>query len=337
MATGKYGVDRLALFSADHSGQSGLPDLAPSGGSVHQVGAIIVTYHPRLEDLSELLDAIVPQVGLVFVVDNKSSDEVRSWISHKAQSQNLRVTLLDENLGLAAAQNVGIESANKQGCLHILLLDQDSIPAKDMVAKLLAALYELTRKGKKVAAVGPLSVDRKSLRPGRFIRIGWTGLQHVACESSAPESCVPVGFLMSSGMLLSLASLQAVGAMDESLFVDNVDLDWCFRASASGLELYGVCSAQMLHSVGDSLFVSRLLLGRPIIRHAPVRLYYITRNRILLYRRSYTPAAWIIQDVLRLVAKFGLFSLLVAPRVQNTRMMLSGIWDGIRERGGRFS
>ena len=41
-----------------------------------------------------------------------------------------------ENLGVAAAQNQGIEWAKQQGATHVLLLDQDSLPHPDMVARL---------------------------------------------------------------------------------------------------------------------------------------------------------------------------------------------------------
>jgi rhamnosyltransferase len=304
---------------------------------VNEVGAVIVTYHASLELLSDVLDAITPQVDCVFLIDNKSSDKVRDWISQQGPFRNVHITLLSENLGLAAAQNAGIHLARKQGCSHLVLLDQDSVPANDMVASLLDALRGLMQRGKKVAAVGPVAMDGKSLQPRPFIRIGWTGMRPVRCEEGGSESCVQVDFLMSSGMLLPLASLESVGGMDESLFVDNVDLDWCFRAAANGLGLYGVCNAKMLHNVGDGLYVSRLFVGRPIIRHAPVRLFYMTRNRILLYRRSYTPAAWILQDLFRLAIKFALFSIVVPPRLQNMRMMLAGMWAAIRGRGGKLS
>jgi len=52
----------------------------------------------------------------------------------------------------------------------------------------------------------------------------------------------------------------------------------------------------------------------------------------VLYRRAYTPRRWIAQDVPRLVVKFLLFSLLVAPRWKNVRSMLAGLWAGVRGR-----
>jgi len=123
--------------------------------------------------------------------------------------------------------------------------------------------------------------------------------------------------------------------MDAHLFIDNVDLEWCFRAQALGYSLYGVCGARMHHRLGDARQQLPLGLGRVVV-HAPVRLYYMMRNRVALYRRPYTPRRWIAQDIPRLLLKFALFSLLLAPRRHNTRMMLRGLYDGLRNRLDRY-
>src|SRR6185437_13061642 len=122
-----------------------------------------------------------------------------------------------------------------------------------------------------------------------------------------------------------------VGAMDDALFIDNVDLDWCFRARVAGYALYGVCAAGLDHRLGDA---RRRLPGLPrgVVVHAPRRLFYMMRNRVLLYRRAYTPRRWIAQDVPRLIVKFLLFALLIPPRWKNVRSMLAGLRAGIAGR-----
>jgi rhamnosyltransferase len=71
-----------------------------------------------------------------------------------------------------------------------------------------------------------------------------------------------------------------------------------------------------------------------VVTHGPVRLYFIMRNRVTLYRRRHTPRVWIAQDLPRVVAKFLIFSVLVGPRGDNVRFMLRGLMDGIRGRTG---
>lgn len=54
------------------------------------------------------------------------------------------------------------------------------------------------------------------------------------------------------------------------------------------------------------------------------------RNRVLLYRRGYTPKRWIAQDLPRLLAKLLIFSLLVSPRRANLRCMMAGLRAGMK-------
>ena len=87
--------------------------------------------------------------------------------------------------------------------------------------------------------------------------------------------------------------------------------------------------------MGDA--VTRVtLLGRThtLYFHAPLRQYYMMRNRIALYRRRYIPLAWKLQDIPRAVVKTLLFALLVRPRRENARYLLKGAIDGCLSRLG---
>ncbi|MET0479833.1 MAG: hypothetical protein ABWZ69_00600 [Mycetocola sp.] len=88
----------------------------------------------------------------------------------------------------------------------------------------------------------------------------------------------------------------------------------------------------MAHQIGEH--VDLPLLGKQTV-HSPTRLYYIMRNRVLLYRRRETPAVWIAQDIPRLVLKFLKMALFVSPRLTYVRAMLSGLADAARGRSGR--
>jgi len=47
--------------------------------------------------------------------------------------------------------------------------------------------------------------------------------------------------LIASGCLIPADVLRDVGLMDDALFIDHVDTDWCMRARARGYRLLGVC------------------------------------------------------------------------------------------------
>jgi rhamnosyltransferase len=147
---------------------------------------------------------------------------------------------------------------------------------------------------------------------------------------------VPVGFLIASGSLIPTESLETLGGMEERLFIDYVDLEWCFRASAAGFGLYGAPAAELRHRQGDAVVRLRWLGGRTVVCHSPLRLYYTIRNRLALYCRSYVPKRWIVKDACQLLLKFAVFSLFVPPRRKNAAMMARGLWDATRGRFGRF-
>lgn len=291
------------------------------------VCAVVVTYHPDAALLAQALEALQAQASRVAVVDNATpGPETRELCARFSRVDWLP---LPENRGLAAALNVGIAHARAlPGVTDVLLMDQDSVPAPGMVAALKATLERQSR-GTRVAAVGTRFHDPREGVDAPFVRIRFPVNRQLHCDGEC--DAVACDFLITSGSLIPLAVLDAVGDMDAGLFIDNVDLEWSFRAVAAGYALFGACGARMLHHHGAS---RQRVPGVPrgIIVHSPLRLYYMMRNRVLLYRRAYTPRRWIAQDLPRLVVKFALFTLLVAPRRKNLRAMWAGLRAGI---GGR--
>ncbi|MGI4779700.1 MAG: glycosyltransferase family 2 protein [Janthinobacterium lividum] len=296
------------------------------------VCAVVVTYQPQLDVLRQVLDGVAPQVGRVIVFDNATGGPAHTSFSAflaEVESESIVVARSPTNVGLGAAMNRAAEQARAAGFAYLLLLDQDSLLDPRMVSTLRTACVELAR-DQPVAAVGPQFSDRRNGHVAPFIEIGFPLNRKLF---GAPGERVPCDFLISSGSLLPLDVLAKVGGMDERLFIDNVDMEWCFRARHRGFALFGICDARMRHSIGDTLRAAWLKPGGVMI-HKPIRLYYIMRNRVLLYGRKETPPVWIAQDLPRLLLKFFGTALFIAPRLQYLRMMSRGLADGVRGRSG---
>lgn len=289
------------------------------------VCAIVVTYHPDLALLGKLVDIVSTQSAQVVVVDNSGPNPVVA----SALPASAVFIPGERNIGLAAAQNRGIAWAREHGYDHILLLDQDSTPAPGMVGRLVEGLARL-RAEHQVAAVGPRFHDLRESRFAPFVRIRFPVNQRLWCDG---EQAVRCDFLIASGMLIPMEVLDTIGPMDEGLFIDNVDLEWGFRAQAKGYALFGLCGATMHHRLGDARKPLPLRLGSVVV-HGPQRLYFIMRNRVLLYRMRHVPRIWVAQDLPRLFAKLFLFGVLIGPRPAHWRCMLRGLWDGVRGRSG---
>ena len=70
--------------------------------------------------------------------------------------------------------------------------------------------------------------------------------------------------------------------MEEDLFIDWVDLEWCWRAIHMGYFIVGNADVVIEHRLGDR---SINLGSRGINLRAPSRHYYITRNAFYLATR----------------------------------------------------
>ncbi|WP_084181326.1 glycosyltransferase family 2 protein [Polaromonas glacialis] len=284
---------------------------------------IIVTYEPDFNVLAKLISAITHQIDELVVIDNAS--KLRYVQDQKIGTQINNTT----NIGLAGAQNQGINWAAKRGASHVLIFDQDSEPENDMVKKLLDSETWLLNHGYKVAAVGPVSIDKSSGVANPFY-----GLDHCRYKKKyVPdfEGFIEALFLISSGQLIRMDVLNLTGYMKEELFIDYIDMEWGLRAGALGYKSYGVTFAKMFHSVGENAMV---IGDVRLPMHSPIRYYYMTRNALLLYFSCKYPTRWIMADIAVLTRRTIVASILYSPRGKNINNILLGIFHGIFGRAG---
>lgn len=303
----------------------------------------MVLYHPEQKRLADALVAVSAQVSSVVVYDNTPSAEVQSPLTARDVQSWLgpacAVTLLGDglNVGLAAGLNRGIQHAMAAGATHVLLLDQDSVCSPHMVATLLSGLQAAEVQGWRVAAAGPSFSDVRGDVPPPFLKVGFPTCRPV---QPAPEQAyVYTDVLITSGMLVSTQALRLVGLMAEPLFIDNVDIEWGFRAKAAGWRLIGVPGATLNHQLGEQRRCVPWWLGwtgrKHLLHHPPVRLYYIMRNRIALQKLPHVPLAWKLQDLLRLPWRLLLGIETAESKWMVTYAMLTGLWHGLIGRAGK--
>jgi rhamnosyltransferase len=202
-----------------------------------------------------------------------------------------------------------VQHVGASGASAFLLLDQDSVPAPDMVQRLVDAWSELAAKGEKVAACGPSRREPGSPVQHGFVQECGFGFRHILPPDNQPV--VACDFLITSGQLVPRAAIEEVGLMDEPLFVDHVDTEWCFRARSKGYRCFGVRDAVMEHELGTRRRRTWLGRWRQVPMHAPFRYYFIARNSVALRHRAYMPAVWRRHDLIRLIGLYfhnGLFA-----------------------------
>jgi len=297
---------------------------APQEGSPACVVAVVVTYQPEVSALLAQIQALRPQVACMVVVDNASTADVAGWC--RAQAPQVDAVLrMERNLGIGGAQNEGIEWARSQGASHVLLMDQDSVPAADMVAHLLRALHDAPRAG----AAGPLHADpRQPVAHSPFVWLEGLRFRRLACT---PDAVLVVDHLIASGCLIPLAVLERVGAMRADWFIDFVDVEWSLRARAAGFDLLGVCSARMAHGLGGPPIV---FMGRRFLAYPPWRHYFQVRNAVLLYRQPFVPTRWALASAWRLLMKIGFNCIAGRSRWGHLKATFAGLWHGATGKAG---
>ncbi|MDK3021825.1 glycosyltransferase family 2 protein [Cupriavidus taiwanensis] len=299
--------------------------------------AVVVTFNPDEPVFRRLLQATLRQVETVVVVDNGSVrvDVAAMCCSEDAGAGRVRYVPLGTNLGIAAAQNRGIEAARAAGAEYVLLLDHDSVPADNMVAALRQADRQLRDAGVEVGAVGAVAHDRRTGTTSKVVRMVRGRVQRLASQTSEPY--IEADFLIASGTMIAISVLERYGMMDEGYFIDHVDTEWCLRVKARGMRLFAIPGARLEHALGDH--VVRVWLGRwrEVPVHSPARDYYMFRNTVRMLLTTPMSFAWRITHVFRLSQFAVFFGLGMSPRLQRIRLMTRGIIDGIKGRGGALA
>lgn len=307
--------------------------MTPDAPGAIRVCAVVVSYYPDVHMLRKVFKALSSQVSAILLVDNTPNEDPE--INNVALDFCAKRLPLGKNRGIAHGHNCGIRWARERDFSHVLLMDQDSVPRRNMVEELVKAQAQLVANGIYVAALGPSVSDEKYGGPSPFIvREGWR-IRKIYCTGDDRKTYL-VEYIISSGSLIAIDVLDQVGEMDESLFIDYVDIEWGLRARSKGFSCFGVCTAVMDHCLGDFALEIPFSRGRRVPVRTPLRHYYQFRNAIRVYRRTYAPLAWVINDAYRLALKYLYYALLTPPRWQHLKMMTLGLWHGVLDRGGSF-
>lgn len=305
---------------------------------MNKTSAVVVTYQPELEILDQLLNGLDAQVESIIVVDNGSKVDLLTW-NNQRQRNKVEVLLMSENWGIAAAHNAGIKWAQDRGADFVLLMDQDSIPAPDMVQRLAFALLNAEKKFDSPAiAAGPICVDSRNGNKSFFVteRNGmparwWPG------SSFPPFNVVrEVSSLISSGTLINLELIKNVGGMRSNYFIDHVDTEWCFRAKTKGYILLGVPDALMKHTLGDKVRSIWFFGWRHVAYHSPLRDYYMFRNTLLMIRDVKMSFMWRLHLTMRLIKFFSYFLIFTPKRANRLYSMTLGFCHGLLGISGKI-
>ena len=291
------------------------------------LATIIITYNPDIGKVNNLIRSIVlNKDSCVIVVDNNSLN-IEDFSNLFTIDNVVHTVFLEDNLGIAFAQNMGIKKAIELGASHILFFDQDSKISNNFVDDLISDYKKISVDNTKIAAIGPRFIDENKGFYFPALRFNKYGLID---KISVEDIKVPteVSFLISSGTLVSVDSLKSIGFMKEEFFIDFVDTEWCFRAISMGYRLYMSEKAIMKHSIGDDTLK---IFNFNIPVHSGFRRYYRIRNLFFMWKMPYIPKILVAKlMVTNFVIQILLF-LLKDKKLDYIKFYLKAIRDGVKQ------
>lgn len=288
------------------------------------VVAIVPTFHPEA-DVVPRLAALRKQVDLLFVVDDGSGpNTVLDALENVAD----RVVRSLDNAGIAAALNSGMRMALAADADFVLTVDQDT----DLPAGYVQAALDLFGRANPVTRLGMVVVDAVNGQPA-------------IPPWRSPEGFGLVPEAIQTGSLIHSEVLRDAGLLDERLFIDCVDTEYCLRVRDAGFRIAVASGTDIGHSIGRRAPLRPFGIGlrhedgriATYQYHSPFRRYYIARNNIdLLLRYGARQPRWAYRVVRRETGGM-IVSMVSGPqRLKQVLAITTGTLHGIARRRGRM-
>ncbi len=271
--------------------------------------------------LRDNISTYICQVGRVVVCDNSDDQDIALAIESFCHDKNKLIYLsMHGNKGIAYAQNRGVEYAISEGFELFIEIDQDSSLPSGYVEKILSSYYLLINNNIAVGGLGPIAKSKSQ--------------NFIYHEHKSGNSIFFVDKTLSSGFLYNKSAYHLVGGKDESLFIDYVDWDWCWRANKLGLKVAVDSSLQIEHMLGDG---HGKLFGFYVGLPSPVRLYYQYRNAFYIMQKDYVSIKWKVKRVFILIFKVPFYVFFTDRKKERLQYILKGFLGFIRKEKGKIS
>ena len=285
----------------------------------NSVCAVIVVYNDY-ESLTVLIESLLGQVDAIVIIDN--SDENNNVPDAVLSQSVVLYQHSNGNKGLASGLNDGVRLSKKFNSEWILLLDQDSVLADNMVS---CMLNEYLRY--------PDMLDVGMICPDVFLsdknfhqsplRFGSIVVKKVV------ETSADVGFCITSGSMIKASLFENVGFMDELFFIEYIDFDYCLKLRSFGYKILFVKEAVLIHRLGESRMSK---IGIRYTYHLPQRVYYQTRNRLIVVRRyGLRYPSFALMQLSLFILKFFKILVIEDQKVKRLKFYFSGFWDSFNK------
>lgn len=243
--------------------------------------SIVVLHYKNIEDTRECIASLskidYPYFDII-LVDNGSNDDLSSL-------NNVDLVQNATNLGFAQGCNRGLARAIELKSTHILLLNNDTVVAPDI----LTAFMTTAKAHPQAAAFGAkiFYYDEPTILWHAGGEVDWVKLRcfHEGCTvldlDKKYETVRPITYACGCALFVTAKAYEHVGGLDPAYFLLWEEIDWCFRLKKAGYECLYVPQARVWHKI------SRSFEGG---NRGALWQYYNFRNRLRFLQHHGTPA-----------------------------------------------
>ena len=209
-----------------------------------RVCVVIVTYN-RKDLLRECLNAVLAQTrppDHVLVVDNASTDGTSEML--KEEFPHVEVLRLPENQGSAGGYHEGMRRAYEMGFDWLWIMDDDGLPERGALQRLMSNAPELEFKGCLVLAKG----EKDRLAFGVPVP-GKAELEHDFNNvlNAYPEGIIEGYVNLFNGCLLHRRVISKIGFPLKELFIWGDEAEYFLRSKRCGIKMATLIEARFWH------------------------------------------------------------------------------------------
>lgn len=251
--------------------------------------AVIVCYYPNSNKVNKLIDKIIESVSMVLIFDNGGTE-----FSKIRKNEKIKYCSLGSNVGIAKAINTACSIALSEQAQFLITFDQDSLPTKCMIKTMVNEFFSSGFESRVIAAIGPRLIDNRGDNESslKFHMLGSTKK-----NISNNQKALQVSHLVTSGCLVNLEVWRAGLKFNDSLFIDFVDNDWCWRALKKNYIILGSAKAAMYHEISDGIKRNKFCT---LNTYSPLRRFYQSRNAVylLIYEKlSFSQYLYVLKSI----------------------------------------
>jgi rhamnosyltransferase len=263
--------------------------------------ASIILYNPEIKRLQQNIEAILPQINEIIIIDNASSNfqEVERLINNYSK---ISIIKNKTNTGIAAALNQAAIFAMDKYYDWLLTLDQDTVCASNII--------ETYNQFTNIQNIGILTCNIQD--------------RNFSITNTAKDGFVDL--CITSGAFMNLNAWKKVFGFDETMFIDSVDFDFCISLRDAGYKIFKTTKTKILHEVGHSRIVNFLGKEELILNHSCQRYYYIIRNTIYLGRKH--QGIPLLKQILLSIKKIILVLFFEKSKSQKIKLSIKGLIHG---------